>query len=401
MQGEPLSDELSEKLAWCYSRTKQYKEAIEIYKILLQKQPDKAVLHYSLGYQYYVQKDYKTAVPNFEKALVYYPNYFKVKYRLAYALMQTAGIDDPWKKDVFWKALKQLEDCHYIYNKFNEVDAEKEKSTYANVCALHGKSIVNSKNYLDKAIEYFQLSLNLKEDDDVKYQLAKALFYSRGDGDAALQILPPKNKSFYISQLKSDIYAARNDFAKSNEILLNEVRFSKKDFLFQRLANNYISIANFEKAKEYALQAVQLDKRNHKNYFVCGQVFKAMKQFKTAVTYFEQACEKKREKFNTDYIEAMKEIDSIMDVTARNPTDLIVESVLMGEKITLVQSKGTIKRYKEDRGFGFISEDKTRKELFFHIKQFPFGAIPQQGMAVCFEIEKTEKGEQAIKIYIA
>lgn len=396
----PLSDELLEKQAWCYSRTNRYDEAIAIYKDLLQKQPDKALWHYSLGYQYYAQKNYLASIPHFEKALEYYPNYFKVKYRVAYALFQVAGVDNSWTKAEFWKAVQHLKDCHNIYTSYNDEEKEKSKSTYADICALHGKSIVNSKNYLDKAIEYFQTSLSLKENDDVKYQLAKACF-TKGDGEAALEILPANSKSFYIEQLKSDIFAAQGDLSKSNEILLRTVRFHRKDFLYQRLAQNYIGLSDAVKAVEYALLAIQNGKRNHKNYFICGQAYYVMQNFKTAVTYFEQARAKKQQAFGIDYVEALQEVERIMAETDGSPTDMITGNTVLqrSAKLTDGHKKGVVKTYNSNRGFGFIKENISNQDFFFHYRQYENGNVtPQIGVAVTFETEQTSKGDQAKNI---
>lgn len=399
LQGEdPISGELLEKQAWCYSRTERYGEAIAIYKDLLQKQPDKALWHYSLGYQYYAQKDYATSVSHFEKALEYYPNYFKVKYRIAYALFQVSGVDNPWTKADFWKAVQHLEDCHSIYASYNDEQKEKNKSTYADICALHGKSIVNSKNYLDKAIGYFQTSLSLKQDDDVKYQLAKA-YFSKGDGDAALEILPVNSKSFYIEQLKSDIFAKRGDFTKANEILLKTIRYNRKDFLYQRISQNYIGLSDADKAVKYALLAIQSGKRNHKNYFVCGQAYYAMCNFKTAINYFEQARTKKQQAFGVDYAEALQEIDRIMAEADGSPTDITTESTIV-PKSTNGNKQGVVKTYNSDRGFGFIKENTSDQDFFFHFRQYEGGNVtPQVGVVVTFETEHTNKGEQAKNIY--
>lgn len=395
---KPLSDELSEKLAWCYSRTEQYNQAILIYDILLQKQPDNAKWHYSKGYQFYAQKDYLTAVKNFEKALEIYPNFFVVKYRLAYAYLQIAGVERQWTKDVFWKAIQQLNDSHKIYEDYSQDDKDKNNSTYADICVLHGKTIISSSKYIDKGIDYLKISLTLKADNDTKYQLAKALFVKK-DYEQALQELPEDGKQpYYVSELKSQILAEMDKTDEAIKILLNVLRFRKKDYIYQRLANYYLVLSCFDEAEKFALLAVQADKRNYKNYFVCGQVYKAEQQFKTANNYYEQAREKKKKEYNVDCTEALQEIEDIMLKSACIPTNLSPNKQDMikynGKR------KGIIKKYHNERGFGFIKEDETDCEFFFHISQYELGRTPQEGTKVCFELEVAEKGERAIKIII-
>lgn len=394
----PLSDELSEKLAWCYSRTEKYSEAILIYDVLLQKQPKNAKWHYSRGYQFYAQKDYVTAVINFEKALEINPNYFVVRYRLAYAYLQIAGIERQWTKDVFWKAIQQLNDAHKIYQDYSKEEKENNNTTYADICTLHGKTIISSPKYLDKGIEYLKTSLSLKADNDTKYQLAKA-YYTKKEYELALKELPQDGKlPYYVSELKSQIFADSGKIDEAIKILLNLLRIRKKDYIYQRLANYYLVLSCFEKAEEFALLAVQADKRNYKNYLVGGQIFKAEQQFKTAFSYFEQAREKKLISYNVDCTEALQEIDEIMKKTAGAPTDLITRQMLAVKENR--KRKGSIKKYNEERGFGFIKDDESEREFFFHISQFERGKKPQDGTNVCFELEDSEKGECAIRIFI-
>lgn len=393
-----FTDELTEKLAWCYSRTEKYNEAIRIYDSLLQKEPDNARWHYSRGYQFYAQKNYATSVKNFEKALEIYPNYFIVKYRLAYAYLQIAGIERQWTKDIFWKAIKQLNDSHKIYENYSQEEKEKNNSTYADICSLHGKTIISSQNYLDMGIEYLKTSLKLKNNNDVKYQLAKA-YYLKKEYELALKELPQEGKlPYYVSELKSQIFADSGKIEEAIKILLNLLRIRKKDYIYQRLANYYLVLSCFEKAEEFALLAVQADKRNYKNYLVCGHVFKAEQQFKTAFSYFEQAREKKQISYNVDCTEALQNIDDLMKKTAGAPTDLIPSKLVSVKENG--QRKGYIKKYNDERGFGFIKEEESGREFFFHISQFERGKKPQEGAKVCFELETAEKGEQAIKIII-
>lgn len=392
-----LNDELQERLAWCYSRTERYSEAIAIYDVLLQRQPENAKWQYSKGYQYYAQKDYLQAVQYFEKALEFYPNYFKVKYRLAYAYLQLAGIEKQWTKDVFWKAIKQLNDAHDIFKQYTPVEREKNKSTYADICALHGKTIANSAKYLDKAIELLKCSLDLKQDDDVKYQLAKA-YYAKKDYSQALKELPQNNRlPYYVSELKSQILADSNQIDEANNILLNLLRFRRKDYLYQRLAYNYLAIANLEKALDYALLAVKTDFRNYKNYLICGQVYMAQKQYKTAINYFEQSRTKKQTQYHTDVPEAVAFIDEIMKITQNSPTDTKPNLSLRNEDDN-IKKLGRIIKYNNERGFGFVKDETSGMDYFFHISQFDKSQLPEINLLVKFETAKTNKGEQAIKL---
>jgi CspA family cold shock protein len=61
--------------------------------------------------------------------------------------------------------------------------------------------------------------------------------------------------------------------------------------------------------------------------------------------------------------------------------------------------KGTVKK-KMDKGFGFISPEDGGKDIFFHTNSLvgvSFDEI-QEGDAVTFETEQTEKGPNATNV---
>ena len=59
---------------------------------------------------------------------------------------------------------------------------------------------------------------------------------------------------------------------------------------------------------------------------------------------------------------------------------------------------GSIKTYKEDRGFGFITPNEGDSDLFFHITQVHGMAIPTAGTAVQYEMTETPKGLNAVNV---
>lgn len=55
---------------------------------------------------------------------------------------------------------------------------------------------------------------------------------------------------------------------------------------------------------------------------------------------------------------------------------------------------GTISRWHDDKGFGFITQDHTREELFFHLSDCPpDGVRPQVGFVVYFQRQQGANGK--------
>ncbi len=61
-------------------------------------------------------------------------------------------------------------------------------------------------------------------------------------------------------------------------------------------------------------------------------------------------------------------------------------------------NKGTVKFFNESKGFGFISEDDSKKEYFVHIS----GLIDEikEGDAVEFELTEGKKGLNAVNVKV-
>jgi len=61
-------------------------------------------------------------------------------------------------------------------------------------------------------------------------------------------------------------------------------------------------------------------------------------------------------------------------------------------------AKGIIKRYDFRKGFGFISDDKTGEDLFFHKSEWQGDGPIRKGIAVKFSSKDSDKGPQAASV---
>ena len=60
---------------------------------------------------------------------------------------------------------------------------------------------------------------------------------------------------------------------------------------------------------------------------------------------------------------------------------------------------GTVKFFNESKGFGFIVEDGSKKEIFVHVSGLKNDI--REGDVVNFEVKKRKKGENAVNVTIA
>jgi len=67
-----------------------------------------------------------------------------------------------------------------------------------------------------------------------------------------------------------------------------------------------------------------------------------------------------------------------------------------------MKKQGTVVRWQDDRGFGFIRSRQSTADVFFHIRDYRGAGTPRQGLAVTFEeIHVGGKGPRAIAVQTA
>lgn len=64
--------------------------------------------------------------------------------------------------------------------------------------------------------------------------------------------------------------------------------------------------------------------------------------------------------------------------------------------------EGTIKTYHGDRAFGFIRPDSGGTDIFFHLKSFSPGLIPEAGARVAYNLAPDQRSgkRQAVSVRV-
>jgi len=60
--------------------------------------------------------------------------------------------------------------------------------------------------------------------------------------------------------------------------------------------------------------------------------------------------------------------------------------------------KGKVKKWLDERGYGFISSEEHSSEIFVHSSNIEGKSSLNEGEEVEFEIENSDKGPRAIKV---
>ena len=61
---------------------------------------------------------------------------------------------------------------------------------------------------------------------------------------------------------------------------------------------------------------------------------------------------------------------------------------------------GTVKFFKQDKGYGFVINEETNKETFFHVSALLEGNSIERGEKVEYEVETGRKGLNAVNIAV-
>jgi tetratricopeptide (TPR) repeat protein len=388
----PLS--LNERIAWCLSRAEKYNDAIKYLYILHEKEPQSAKWPYMIGYQFYCQKNWSIAITWFEKALLLYSDYFIVKYRLAYAYVQSAGVYKNLTKAEYWKALSNLNDCHKLWITFDDTKKKKEKSTYFDINFLHGKMLMGLPNHREEAIKHFQDALSIKPNDEfAKYNLSKT-FYLQGDYEKA-KINIPINQQYYIIELDAYIDAKQGYYDEAISKITKLLIRRQKDYLYCFLSEVYLLKGDLDNAFKMAQLAVTKGNTNHKNYFTLAKVYYKYSLLNCALENLEKAISLKSAKYDTTY----EESELLREKILSNILPDYVDDEEIIQKLNELSGSGwelgVICKYNSNKGFGFIK--RTSNDIFFHVSNCMYKNI-SIGDRVKFFLTTNDRGSNAIDV---
>ena len=87
---------------------------------------------------------------------------------------------------------------------------------------------------------------------------------------------------------------------------------------------------------------------------------------------------------------------------AKGKQDIDIESILVStpkkEEVEETELKGRVEYFNPDKGYGFIKNIANMEKYFFHVSSAP--ASIKEGNKVTFELERGQKGMNAVRIAI-
>jgi tetratricopeptide (TPR) repeat protein/cold shock CspA family protein len=396
-QTEPENSYVLGPLAFCYSRLKQHARAIELYERLCQLQPDVARWHYGLGYQYYDQQRYAQAIEHFDRALEIDPNYIVVLYRKGYAL---STMDS--KRG---QALTTFERCREAYHALADGEAkDRERKHYAAACYQQGKLFLEAGNHR-LAEDRLREAVELKRDDpDAHYALGKVHLQAERF-DQAIENLKTaqrlsKQPQHYVLDFLARAHVGAGQLQEAIRVYEQmPPSIRNRPYILRNMGSLYAKLDQLDKAERTLQTAVKKEYRNHNGHYELGLVYQRRGKWAEAAQEFRKAIELRQKHYNVPFLEAEQALTALLTEypeAAAPPTSKQAQPPVSPSG----RPVGRVKKYFEDRGFGFLEIEGSEDDLFFHISEVEGRDSVQVGEYLEYSIGEGRKGPQAIKLQV-
>jgi tetratricopeptide (TPR) repeat protein len=397
-QKEPENPYVLGPLAFCCSRLKQYAQAINLYEQLCQLQPDIARWPYSLGYQYYAQQQYAQAIEHFDRALEINPSYIVVLYRKGYALSTLEG-----KRG---NALTTFERCRTAYHALPDDDAkDRERKHYADACYQQGKLFLEAGNYR-LAEERLSEAVALKRDDpDVHYAMGKVYLrierFDQAIGSFKTARRLSERPQHYILDFLARAYAGAGQLQEALRVYEQMPSFIRnRPYILRNMGSVYAKLDRLDKAERTLREAVKKEHRNHNGHYELGLVYQRRGKWSEAAQEFRTAIALRQKHYSRPFPDAEQ---SLANLLAEHPETAAAPTPEQTKPPASPSGRpvGRVKRYFDDRGFGFLEVEGSKDDLFFHITQVKGRDSVQVGEYLEYSVGEGKKGPQAVNLRMA
>jgi tetratricopeptide (TPR) repeat protein/cold shock CspA family protein len=168
------STEVLDKRSFYFSRSKRYDEALELFAILREREPENFLWHYMTGYQCAIQERFAESLPFFREALRLNDGHVKSWWRAANALARTG--DERKAVICAGRVLK-------LWHSLPEEAKDQDRSSVGKASYLLGKIQMRSDPH--GAIPLLEQALEADPQDPHRnYRLGKALRYANRPAEA-------------------------------------------------------------------------------------------------------------------------------------------------------------------------------------------------------------------------
>ena len=296
-------------------------EAIENYKLSLEKNNISTQALYNMGICYLNMKDYQQANKCFDDALLINPNLLEIyiakakifeeqkNYNNAIELYNEIIPKFPYDDNIFYKKGICLENME----EYQEALKNFEQGLYinkSNIDCLYHKGyccdILNNKKQAlkcyDDIIKSKEKNIDNKIKEDCLILKSKILIDDEKYDDAlqglneALRLNPDNSYIYFykgfINNKKGEHQEALNNYLKSIEIN------NKDKIIYYNLGLAYLEISDFEKSLNYLNKSFELDNTFYQALIKSGEVLLKSKEYDKSIEIFDKILNNEKEKNN-------------------------------------------------------------------------------------------------------
>jgi tetratricopeptide (TPR) repeat protein len=382
----PDNQPAKEQLAWCLSRSKNYEAAIALYQDLWRLQPTNPQWAYSIGYQYHEQEQWQTALQWFDKALNLSPDFVVVLYRKGYAHFKLGQVRE---------ALRAFERCRTCWRALPDGPRKEKDRKNCAKAAYHQAEVMieNPRQIIDAfngAIVLLEEAIELDpKNHHAHYLYGKALLAS-GRADQAVAAFAEADRlqpdQDYVLDRWGQAFAQLKRFDDAERVYQRIPPHRRKDYILRNLGQLQYNQGDYTRAIATLQQAVQKNRRNHYAHYYLGLSYRERGELNLAVLALREAIQQRQRNYRVPFREAE---EALNDILSQHPE-------ARDSPKSATPLRGTVAKYFEDRGFGFIQASSG--QIFFHIKDCRRGLQIEEGMIVEYDEAMGDKGPKALNV---
>jgi CspA family cold shock protein len=380
-------------LAYYYSRSRKYTEAIRIYEGLRERFPNEAKWAYSLAYQYKSKKDVQAAIKAYEKCLELSPKWLKVLGELGLLYKENGSTE---------RALESYRNGIQTYRAMKP-DRQKEFAPIYSKLTARAAKLISSAGNMDEtekneAESLFRESISADpENCDTWYRLGD-FYLGCGKYDDALQYLQKAEslapKKEYIPHKIAQAHLKKGDHNQALKIYETIPHHKRTPYILHGMAQCFINKGELKQGAYYHYLAAQREPEKWYHRRDLGLALADLRDRDQAIENLNMANQLYKKENGKDFAKILAKIEELKET----PKGESIVFEKPNAPVTTI-SYGTITKYISGKGFGFIKEDNDGAEVFFHISRVRNRIEPVPGLRVKFSRELGEKGPQAGKVW--
>ena len=395
-QIKPLSLMALSKLGYYCSQAGDYDNAICIYKSLSEQQPSKAKWFYYLGFQYQQKEKWLEAIASYQKSFDLAPKWPLASLRLGDVYQEVEELEKAL--EIYRQGIKSY--LELPTNWRNEIN----KSTYGRLCSRTVRLLLNkqnlSSNELEEAIKLGQESVMVDPNEaDNWYRLGCVLLEANRVDEALKNLqkgetLNPKKE--YICHKIAQAYLKKDDHDQALKAYERSPQHKRVPYILHGMAQCHMAKGESMEAAKKLYQAIQREPEKFYHYWDFALALISLDAKDQAIEALEKANQLFQQDYAKDYRKALEKLEEVKRTLAPGKRISFNEP----SKNTGMKKFGTVTKYNDERGFGFIKDTADGNKVFFHISRVEGRVVPQVGTRIRYICEVGEKGLQAAKVWL-